>query len=416
MSPIKDFKLIYETLNQEGTFSEGDTIIGTVSLKLTKDTKVKSFKVKVKGEAHVHWTEGTGDRKKSHSSHRIYLKVKESLVAEKDEGTVLPEGDHSFKFRLQIPQGDMPSSFKGYHGRIVYALQAKISRSWRMPSTEQKEIKFLSKSLPHSDQMMYQQSGSVNKEMGKFTSGEVQMSATVSKKVCSPGDTLSIVAKICNSSSKEMRPKFSIDQRVVYHAHASKTYSYKNLAKVVGDTIAPNSQETASCQLMIPADVVYSLHNCELITVEYTLKVYLDIKFATDPTILFPLIIVRPGSATIQPGGPVGPYPPGAAGGPSYSDFPSPAFPPVPPGSGVYGYPAPDPTQYANMTSGYSNQWPQNAPAYGFSSAAFSPPTVQHPVPTAPPQFQQGGGPPAYVSLYPPFNDPYGSSGSDQKR
>lgn len=86
MSPVKDFNLTYETLNEEGTFSEGDTLAGTLSFTLTKDTKVKSIFVKAKGEAHVHWTEGSGDNETSYSAHRRYFKLKEVLVAENAKG------------------------------------------------------------------------------------------------------------------------------------------------------------------------------------------------------------------------------------------------------------------------------------------------------------------------------------------
>lgn len=82
MSPIKDFKVTYEALNKEGSFSEGDTIAGTVTFTLTEETKVKAIVVKVTGEARVHWTEGTGDRKRSHSDHRRYFKDKQHIVEE----------------------------------------------------------------------------------------------------------------------------------------------------------------------------------------------------------------------------------------------------------------------------------------------------------------------------------------------
>lgn len=47
---------------------------------------------------------------------------------------------------------DMPSSFQGRHGKIVYQLEAKVSRSWRWPSTKKAEINFISKSLPYTPQ------------------------------------------------------------------------------------------------------------------------------------------------------------------------------------------------------------------------------------------------------------------------
>lgn len=87
------------------------------------------------------------------------------------------------------------------------------------------------------------------------------------------GDTLSVVAKICNSSSKKMTPKFSLQQVTVFRAHASRKYSHQSLCKMVGETIAPNSEESVSCQVQIPADIVYTIQNCDIISVEHNLKV-----------------------------------------------------------------------------------------------------------------------------------------------
>ncbi|KAI9521625.1 hypothetical protein NQZ68_003779 [Dissostichus eleginoides] len=77
MSPIKDFIVTYEAPNEKGFISQGDTIAGTVTFALNKETGVKLLVVKVKGNARVHWTEGTGDRRKSCTAHRRYLKLKE---------------------------------------------------------------------------------------------------------------------------------------------------------------------------------------------------------------------------------------------------------------------------------------------------------------------------------------------------
>ncbi|TMS03967.1 Arrestin domain-containing protein 3 [Larimichthys crocea] len=255
-------------------------------------------------------------------------------------------------------------------------------------------------------------SGSVDKEIGVFSKGQVQLSATVDRKVCSPGDTLSVVAKICNSSSKKMKPKFSVEQRVVYSSRTNSTCSFQSVCKMVGDTLQRH-EETVSCQLKIPADAVHTIRNCEILSVEYCLKVYLDISFAVDPEVVLPLVIVPSTFATLHPGEAMGPYPAGPPGAPSYNDFPPPAFPagpcPVPTGPpylapvgpGSYGYPAPYPAQQANATSGFNNQWPQQVTPYGFQTAAFPPSSVQHQGPTAPPVFQQGEDPPNYMSLFP---------------
>ena len=164
----------------------------------------------------------------------------------------------------------------------------------------------------------------------------------------------------------------------------------------------------------------------------------MDISFAFDPEVRLPLVIVPSLSATLPPGEDFGPYPPGAVGGPSKSDFPPPAvamgpypvgamgapsyndFPPpyvVPTASGAYGYPAPGPgpTQPGNTASSYNNQSPQQPPPYSFLPLAFPPPSVQYQGPTAPPHFQQGEDPPTYTSLYPPVPDTFVGNGSDKK-
>uniref|UniRef100_A0A8P4KJH7 Arrestin C-terminal-like domain-containing protein n=1 Tax=Dicentrarchus labrax TaxID=13489 RepID=A0A8P4KJH7_DICLA len=291
-----------------------------------------------------------------------------------------------------------------------------MSRSWRMPADVKKELKFVSKSFSVPGQGMFPQSGSVDKNVGVFSKGQVQISATIDKRICSPGDTLSVVAKMSNSSSKTTRPKFSIVQRILYRAHASHKASYQSLYKMVGEILPQNSEQTVSCQLKVPVDAVNTVHNCEILSVDHYVKVYLDISFAIDPEVVFPLNIVPSGFATLHPGQAMGPYPAGAIGAPGYSDFPPPAFPtgpyPMPAGPGTYGYPAPNPTQHLNPTSGY-NQWPQQPAPYGYPNAAFPP--VPYQAPTAPPMFQQGEQPPNYMSLFPPSNGTFNTTGSDHK-
>ncbi|XP_029960166.1 arrestin domain-containing protein 3-like [Salarias fasciatus] len=292
MSPFQDLRLVLEALNQECTFSEGDTIIGTLSFYLNSDTTVKSISVKAKGDANVDWTEGIGEDKKTYSAHERYLKIKEDLVAKNAGGTVLPQGAHNINFTLKIPQGEMPSSFKGENGKIVYMVEAKISRSWRWPSSVTTEIKFVSKTFPTIQQAMLPLSGSVDKELGIFSKGQLQMTASVNRGVCFPGETLSAYARIRNSSSKTVKPKFSLHMKTVYRASGNTKTSDKVIFKMVGDTITPRSEVTVPCEVKIPVDAVYTLHNCQIISVEYYLKVYLDVSFAFDPEVVFPLFIV----------------------------------------------------------------------------------------------------------------------------
>lgn len=86
MSPIKDFHLVYNVPNSGEAFSEGDTVGGTVSFSVTKESKVKSILVKLKGDASVSWEEGMGDDRTQYSDRRKYFKVKNYLVAHSEGG------------------------------------------------------------------------------------------------------------------------------------------------------------------------------------------------------------------------------------------------------------------------------------------------------------------------------------------
>ncbi|XP_029915008.1 arrestin domain-containing protein 3-like [Myripristis murdjan] len=414
MPSTKDFSLVYDALNSAGTFSEGDTLTGKVIFTLGKDTKVKNLFVKVKGDANVRWTEGSGDDQTTYSAHRRYFKLKQYLI---QQDTTLPKGVHRFNFRFKIPMSDMPSSFKGIHGKIVYMLEAKLSRSWHMDKTVQTELNFVSRSYPSTGQQMEPQVGSVGKELGLISKGMVQMTATIDRGACFSGETVTVVVKVNNSSSKKVTPKFILNQKVVYYAKGSTNSSKKTVCAMMADAIAPKTEKTLTCPMKIPLNQAQTINNCDILTVNYYLKVYLDISFAFDPEVNFLLVILPPGATVpLQPfgavGGAVGPNPPGAFGGPSNSDFPPPFVPavpyPVPPGPGADGYPAaPGPAQPSHMRGGYSNQMPQPASSYGPLAPAVPSQSVHNPFPSAPPVFQQGEAPPSYVSIFPTSNEPH---------
>lgn len=86
MAPIKDLHLTYEAPNPENAFSAGDVITGVVTLTVTRETKMQSLQVKVKGDAYVGWRETKGGIDIFYSDHRRFFKVKQYLVTENLNG------------------------------------------------------------------------------------------------------------------------------------------------------------------------------------------------------------------------------------------------------------------------------------------------------------------------------------------
>uniref|UniRef100_A0A668RB63 Arrestin C-terminal-like domain-containing protein n=1 Tax=Oreochromis aureus TaxID=47969 RepID=A0A668RB63_OREAU len=404
MSPIKDLNVIYIATSEDNTFSPGDIIVGAVIFRLTKDVKVKSVSLKAKGDAVAQWSEGNT----SYFSKRRYFKWRclRSFLLHSYE-IILIQSPLFFFFVVVclffFCYSDMPSSFQGTNGSISYMLEAKISRSWHWSSDAQKEIKFIlqkKKNLYLYVLLQHPRSGSVSKNMGGRSKGQVQMSATINRGVCSPGETLSVVAKICNSSSKEMRPKFKLQQKIVYSCKTHTDSTSKTLCKMVGDTISPNSEQTVPCKIKIPGGIDPTLRNCDIISVEYYVKVYLDISFAFDPEVTFPLVILPSRLAPIWPDEALGQSvrEGGAAKATSYNNVSSPAFPtgfdPVATGSVACQYPTTDPPQHDDIKSGNYNQLPQGATSLGFSAPAFTVDSVQQPA------ILQGEPSPLFTSIY----------------
>lgn len=89
MSPIKDLKLVYEAPGKENIFTAGDTVLGTLSFTLKDDAKLKKVVVKLKGGARVHWSEGSGDRRRSYTDTRVYFNVKKYFVEENGKGELV---------------------------------------------------------------------------------------------------------------------------------------------------------------------------------------------------------------------------------------------------------------------------------------------------------------------------------------
>lgn len=87
------------------------------------------------------------------------------------------------------------------------------------------------------------------------------------------GEIIAIVAKINNSSSSEMTPKFKIIRDVVYRAQGNTNHESSTVASVSDHCVAPQTQKTVNCALQIPNNLFLSIQNCGIITVEYRLKV-----------------------------------------------------------------------------------------------------------------------------------------------
>lgn len=70
-----------------------------------------------------------------------------------------------------------------------------------------------------------------------------------------------------------MIPKFSLQQIIEYRVKKSTKTKLKTLCKYAGTIVGPNTEVTATCNIEIPASAIYTINNCDIISVECCLKV-----------------------------------------------------------------------------------------------------------------------------------------------
>ncbi|XP_018614588.1 arrestin domain-containing protein 3-like [Scleropages formosus] len=316
VSSIKSFYISYDAVNESNTFGAGDFISGRIFLEVSKEVKLSSLSVKAKGKAKVLWSERYGQVTVVYHAKEKYFSQERVLVQERAAGgagedymtlinqgeekydSVLSPGIHVYSFTFQIPQGNMPSSFKGCYGKIIYTLEAKLSRPMRVSSKAMAEFTFVSKPDVSIAHLMEPQFGTRSKNLKFLTSGNVSMDIQTEKMGYMQGEVLQVVAQINNISSRIVTPKISLYQKQSFFAKGKRKLYIKKILKEKGESIPPGTHRSVTQQLTIPVDLPPSVLNCPILQVEYRLKVYLNVPFAKDPEIKLPLIVLHALSAS----------------------------------------------------------------------------------------------------------------------
>ncbi|KAJ8262988.1 hypothetical protein COCON_G00154450 [Conger conger] len=309
-SSIKNISIIYDAVNKENTFTAGDFISGRLILEVGKETKIDYLLIKAKGKAWALWTEHYGQVTVTHYDKEKFFTLENYVIQEqKGEGQeyqtlltgsgetcscVVVPGIHEYPFTFQIPQKNMPSSFKGSSGKIVYTLEAKLSRSMRAPSKAKAKFTFLSLAgpvHPNIPQLMEPQIGKKKEKMKVFTSGNVTMNIRTERMGYLQGEGLKVIAEIENNSSRSIVPKFCLYQKQSFFAQGRRVHTH-NILKEAGEPVSVSTRQTVTKVLTIPHDVSPTILNCKVVHVEYRLKVYLNIPLSKDPEIKLPVVIL----------------------------------------------------------------------------------------------------------------------------
>ncbi|KAM8760485.1 arrestin domain-containing protein 3-like [Acanthopagrus schlegelii] len=292
-SSVKSFSVGYNPINKSNIFISGDCITGQITLEMEKRCTIDSLCIKLKGKAEVKWTEQHGKQSVTYYAKVKYFSIKQFVIEKGKGNTTLGQGCNVYPFTFQIPAQELPSSFKDTYGKIAYTLEANLSRSMRVDSRVKEKFTLSHNWNLNSDPtLMSPQQDITEKKLRLFASGTVSMDANIERTGFHQGEGIKVVASIHNKSSRDIRPKYCLYKKCSYFAKGRRKVQTKDILKEVGDPIPPSAGQTVTRVITIPPDTCVSILNCIILRVEYRLRVYLDVKYASDPEIKFPVVIL----------------------------------------------------------------------------------------------------------------------------
>ncbi|KAM9393104.1 arrestin domain-containing protein 1a [Pholidichthys leucotaenia] len=423
MGKLQAFQITFD--QDKVVYSPGESISGTVTVKLSQALQCKAIKVNCNGFCGV--TSKVNDT--TWTEEEQYFN---STVAVSDKGT-LKQGEHTFPFKFLIP-ATAPTSFEGNYGRIVFRVRAFIDTP-KFSKDYNTEKPFYLLRLLNLNEIPEIWGPSLSEVTQQFSymlvkTGTVVIKAQTDMKGYTPGQIIQVTASIHNQSLKSTGNMFaSLIQRVTYETK-KPTHDVKAIAEVEGGAVKKGKEVEWKEQIIVPALPQSSLVGCELIKIEYYIKV--GLKFP-DVMLMLPIHIGNVALDKKKQQQSTKKSPP-----PTEEALPAPKSSPptVPPRPAVKPTPRPTPRSRASShvvpsapPTDYPDQGAEGgAPssydfpnkrqsqlvspnAFSYAPGLFFPSQNQQPngtVPSAPsgPAFTGSAGPTAATGLYPSISGP----------
>ncbi|XP_061836827.2 arrestin domain-containing protein 1b isoform X4 [Nerophis lumbriciformis] len=196
MGKLQEFDITFA--NNKVVYSPGESISGTVKIRISNSLQYKAIKVKCQGSCGI-------STKVTDTSWTVEEQYLNSTLSVADKGT-LSAGEHNFPFQFLIPAA-VPTSFEGPFGKTVYRVRAAIDTPrFAKDYKAQKPFYLLNllnlNEVPDIDQLSY----AVTTK--KFSYLLVK-SGTLMLKTCTdlrgyiPGQVIKLATEIHNKSGKD---------------------------------------------------------------------------------------------------------------------------------------------------------------------------------------------------------------------
>ncbi|KAM7018572.1 arrestin domain-containing protein 1a isoform 1-T1 [Tautogolabrus adspersus] len=268
MGKLQEFEITFD--KKKEVYTPGESISGIVRIKLAQELLCKAIKVNCNGFCGI-------TSKVNDTAWTMEEQYFNSSVSVADKGT-LKQGEHTFPFKFLIPES-APTSFEGNYGRIIYRVRAFIDtpRFAKDYNTEKPFYMLRLLNLNEVPDIWGISSSAVTQQFTYMLmkTGTVVLKAQADMKGYTPGQIIQVTASIHNQSGKNTgNMAASLMQRVTYEMKRP-VHDLRSIAEVEGGVVKAGKEVEWKEQIIIPPLPQSSLVGCDLIKIEYYVKVSL---------------------------------------------------------------------------------------------------------------------------------------------
>jgi hypothetical protein len=307
-----------------GVYFPGMVVSGTVSVTNDEPKDYDALRVSLVGGANCHWSEshGTGDDRRTeyYSSSETYINTFVVIWDKQASGGGLfPPGSYTYPFSLQIVGDNLPPSFNGSVGRIVYQIEARVVKSGLLKFDHKVHSEITLANLVHTNvpHLLQPARGEVQKTICCWccASGPIVISLSIPRSTyCIHTDAIPFEVHVENGSRRAVNITASINQVVLYVAQRRHRRCSHVLASVSSGAIATHNTTSWSPGPLPVPQTETTIDNCSIIKVSYLFKISASIPGVVfDPFVCIPVLV---GNVPLQSSGvppapaPVGVEPP----------------------------------------------------------------------------------------------------------
>ncbi|CAJ1061302.1 thioredoxin-interacting protein-like [Xyrichtys novacula] len=295
---LKVFRVVFSD-PARSFYSSGEKLSGSVQLEAAHSCRVSRLTVTAAGCARV--DHRGGKNRKNRSQEVEYLKYEEELRLEEelrrdsDSCFLLQAGKtYNFLFGFELPPaGRLVSSYKGKFGYVRYYVRALLDRPSQNALQCEHEFEVEEPLDINIPDLLAPSAASAQKKVTCMfiPDGQVSISAQIDRKGFCEGEEISINAKFENTCSRIVVPKAAIIAKHTYTVGGRTKELCQKLCAVRGNHIISGMCDMWQSKTIRVPKLKPTLRGCDIIRVDYTLRIYLHVPGSEKLAVELPLVV-----------------------------------------------------------------------------------------------------------------------------